>query len=138
MRTFAVLLFAIANVAGPWLCCCDPSRLLPALLTTVPGCHDEVIGCPHCKESKEQKPVDPKRGSAPKPCPCESQAPVEMMAVEAKNLNPFAVMLALSPAASGDAFVAPTIEVPGTATASSEWPFLTAYERLFVHHAMRC
>src|SRR5206468_1686943 len=77
MRALLVIVLTVAQLAGPWLCCCGPLRaaLVPDRPTppSVPVEHHD--GCPHCKKDtpqpvKEQPARAPKSPKSPTDCPC--------------------------------------------------------------------
>ena len=148
VRIALVILIAVVQVAGPWLCCCGPVRLAagiagkpePKSVAAAPVKKATSYDCPHCKKLESLAtpvPTDATPVSSPDQCPCGG---VELVAVPAEPpvevAVPFAV--AVEPFGFG-AFSAPVVSlavasVPGL----RELPNLTAHDRLFKHHVLRC
>jgi hypothetical protein len=138
LQTGLAILVALANAAGPWLCCCvvaaEPRKPTPAKVArTVPA-------CPHCCH-EEQPPVNPEPQQPvkpAKPCPCEEQKfvapaalPVPTVAVDATTADVAVGVSDLPPDPA-----ARLVETVGDFT--SDLPFLPTRVRLRAHHALRC
>ena len=146
MRIALVILIAVVQVAGPWLCCCGPARLVAGItgksqakpVVAAPVKKTTSYDCPHCKKS--QLPATPGSGDStpvpvPDQCPCGG---VELVAVPSEPPVEVATPVAVEPFAFA-AFSAPVISlavasVPGL----RELPNLTVHDRLFKHHVLRC
>ena len=145
MRVLLAIAVTVAQVAGPWLCCCGPARMfltaapIVSVASTVqPRVH--AGGCPHCVETGEtpgptEAPVSP----VPEPCPCGGlaidavpPAPIDRETTLTPDVSPTPSPFALAP------WVAcPSVTVsdrPGL----SQLPFTPTAVRLFTHHALRC
>ena len=129
MRLLVSLLVGLAQVAGPWLCCCVSARAAVPAATAAP-----VETCPHCKGKPTEPPADP-APRLPAPCPCGGKVVEPVVPAKADPLDPLAFD---PPAAAFDAATfsraAPVVSTAGV----SDLPFLPPGTRLFVHHALRC
>jgi hypothetical protein len=132
VRVVFVLLFAAANVLGPWLCCCAAPRLASiASVKALPQKSKPV--CSHCKD--ETKPV---KELPVQPCPCPAQPKMDLTAVDAKMLRPLMTILAL-PTERETVLVQLLLFVSSSpAVTANELPFMTTEERLYAHHVLRC
>lgn len=143
MKLAGIVLFAFANVLGPWLCCCTPERLLGSQPEKI-VCRTEVPSCPHCKEARKAisssgKPEPKAPAKAPaKPCPCQSNPPVEIIAADVKDSRYAMFVLLLPQFESGGVIETTVISSTSAAVQASELPFLSTEERLFVHHCLLC
>ena len=129
MRVLLAMLVGLAQVAGPWLCCCVQARAA----TPAAAAPARVESCPHCRQKLPEPPAEP-TPRLPDPCPCGGKAvepapPAKPEPVVAFDLNP--------PAFVGPAS-APVAAVPLPPVGVSELPILPPGARLFVHHVLRC
>lgn len=150
MRITLVILIALAQTAGTWLCCCGPARVSKAFATKdvarqAPApVQAPAGGCPHCKKNESPAEADPSPRPEPnptrmpEPCPCGG---VEFVAVPMdRPADAKAVWVALAlDSAEFESFCSPVLSlavasVPGL----RELPLLTAQDRLFAHHVLRC
>lgn len=132
MRIVLAIVMAVTQLAGPWLCCCGPEREWAG----VPA--HEPVGCPHCKPECPLQPTDHERTPpcGPDRCPFGGMTAVFVPADKPE-------MLALA-----DLLVSLVVALPqqvdvGSVTLLSavglrEVPHLTATDRLFAHHVLRC
>lgn len=133
MRIALAIVMTITQLAGPWLCCCGPVRAWAAVPTHQEG------GCPHCKrECPSPQPAEPERTPpcGPDRCPYGGMQAVFVpadkpeMPVLADLLVPLVVPFPQQVEAASVTVQA----VPGL----RQLPHLTAADRLFVHHVLRC
>lgn len=148
MRTLVAILVTVAQVAGPWLCCCGPARAFASAPTATKPVEVPADHCPLCAKAKPTgDAAEPAAPSNPGPtlpgrCPCCATKLADALAFEPSrsfDATPAALgffpptLAALCPTA--DVPAPPAIDaLPGT----SDLPFLTADTRLFTHHALRC
>jgi hypothetical protein len=163
MRLLVNLLLIVPTAAGPWVCCCTASALagLPARVAKavglVPDRGESRLCCGARTQGKEKhtpagklkstshgyRPV----GDSPSErhtCPCPS---------ELRNAAPLSDGTESRPAELARGFSTldeplvefvflPPVSPDGRAAGASDFspglPFLTAEERLFSHHALRC
>jgi hypothetical protein len=144
MRLVLVILLTVAQLAGPWLCCCGPTRAANA--TAGPGQKSQPAedrsqgGCPHCQKepAPECPPSDqlPKTPHVPDRCPCggvlTSVVPADKPNVP--TTDSMLVVVSVEP---------PVPLVPVSAATPAlvglrELPLLTTADRLFAHHVLRC
>jgi hypothetical protein len=137
VRIALIVLFAFANILGPWLCCCAPAKLF-APRTPIETAKAKKVLCPHCKEAKPDAPPREEPKPPAKPCPCRDQQPPEIIAIDVKQHWTISTSISLP-------FSTVFVPVPfdflapnAFAVLTSELPFLTADERLRVHHVMLC
>lgn len=134
MRMLLALLIGLAQVAGPWLCCCVSARAAVPVVAERPAPPVEV--CPHCKSKLPEPPAKPASG-LPDPCPCGGKAAVEpVVPAKPESLDPFALDPPAAPACFAPVLL-PLVPLPPP-TGVSDLPFLPPGARLFVHHVLRC
>lgn len=135
MRFALAILAALANAAGPWLCCC-----LMAVMVSKPAKADApktTAKCSHCKD----EPADTKAPAKPtpaKPCPCQEHLTFEPSAVQPATET---VLTADTISHDSNLFVEVVAVLPTPSPAPSQLadgPFLTSDTRLHVHHVLRC
>lgn len=147
MHTALAILITLAQVAGPWLCCCGPVRVSATLAGTaeakpVAPAKQPSSDCPHCKKQESPAapvPTDSKPHPTPDACPCGG---VELVAVPVERLVEAAELVAVGDSVAPGgvaAFDSPVIShavasVPGL----RELPNMTVRDRLFAHHVLRC
>jgi len=140
MRISLVMLIAVVQVAGPWLCCCGPARLSGAMATaarkTTVAATSVSTDCPHCRKSVV--PAEPKSPThEPESRPCGG---VELLAMVAERATETALVFTFTVEPYGFAvLVAPVVSlsvasVPGL----RELPNLTTHDLLYKHHVLRC
>lgn len=163
MRLILAIVVTVMQVAGPWLCCCGPARVIAAApaMPLPDRATPPAAGCPVCaKLSAEKavsaavpaKPVRPFEGRAflagdrdrqspplPEPCPCggvtlEVAAPAVLDPSD--SLGEFAAALAFPVLAPLELFVrlVPEPRPPHL----SDVPFLPPGVRTRVHHVLHC
>lgn len=133
MRVLLALLIGLAQVAGPWLCCCVPARAVPVVAERPAP---PVEACPHCKAKLPEPPAKPASG-LPDPCPCGGAAAFEpVVPAKAESLDLFALDPLVAPAFF--AAVPLPLVVSPPAAGVCDLPFLPPGTRLYVHHALRC
>ena len=147
MRIALVILIAVAQLAGHWLCSCGAARASTAIVRMSEGSPvAPASGCSHCPLCKKVPksaapaapvPADSKSVPVPDQCPCSG---VELVALPAKAPVDAADLSAVAAEPFGfTAFSAPVVSlavasVPGL----RELPNLTVHDRLFKHHVLRC
>ena len=137
MRLVLVFLLTLAQVAGPWLCCCGPSRLAAA--PRVPAAPPEPEHCPHCPHCPP-KPAVPdapaETPAVPERCPC---CLVVVVAVPADKPDPTPADITVeNPTIGWPVFVSAGREAVRPPVGLRELPHLTTSDRLFAHHVLRC
>jgi hypothetical protein len=131
MRIALVIVMAITQLAGPWLCCCGPER------ASAGAPIHERSGCPHCqKEPPPPTDHDRQPPCGPDRCPFGGMTTVFVPADKPE------------PVFAADLLVPLLVALPqqveaGSVTAQAvsglrEVPHLTASDRLFAHHVLRC
>jgi hypothetical protein len=144
MRLVLAIVLTVAQLAGPWLCCCGPARVAKAVAgpeTKAPPVNDPAHGgCPHCKKEAPTPPPPsdaPAKGPhAPDRCPCggvlASVVPADKPAVV--TADALLVVVSVEPPQA-----VPLVSVSPPAVAGlRELPHLTTAERLYAHHVLRC
>ena len=126
MRVLVAMLVGLAQVAGPWLCCC----VVPRAVAAAPAACD-ADACPCCQTKPAESPA--KRSPA-LPCPCGGEVvppapPAKPELTVTFDRDPPPVCY---PAAG------PAIALPVSPAGLSDLPFLPPGTRLFVHHVLRC
>lgn len=122
MRVLLAILVGLAQLAGPWLCCCESARAAQPVET-----------CPHCA-AKLPPPAEKPAPTLPEPCPCGGKAmePAPPAKLEAAA----AVLPDLAPVVAPA--IGPVAVFPLSLVGVSELPFLPPGTRQFVHHVLRC
>lgn len=129
MRVLLAMLVGLAQVAGPWLCCCGPARAAtPAAVTPAPA-----ETCPHCKCKATELPAK-QSPTLPDPCPCGGKATEPAPPAKTEP----AVAFDLDPPAFVGPVARPAAVVLLPPVGVSELPFLPPGARLYVHHVLRC
>ncbi|QEL17258.1 hypothetical protein [Limnoglobus roseus] len=145
MRFALAIIAALANAAGPWLCCCAMSVMvgtpLPAKAGTIAPVKKSAPKCSHCEETPVpggELKSQPAKPAPAKPCPCK----------ERQVSNPTTVQPVTETATTADVIshdfnlvVGPVEIVLNPEPAPSQvlgWPFMTTETRLHVHHVLRC
>ena len=144
MRIALVILIAVAQIAGPWLCSCGAARAATVIVRLSEGPPvTPIAGCGHCplcrKNAQPVAPVPADSTPVPVPdrCTCvgvelvalPAKAPVDAADLFAVAAEPFGVAVFSSPVVS-----LAVASVPGL----RELPNLTVHDRLFKHHVLRC
>jgi hypothetical protein len=163
MRLLVSLLLIIPTAAGPWVCCCTASALsgLPARVAKavglVPDRGTSRVCCGTRTQGKEKHTPAGKlkstshgyrpAGDSPSErhsCPCPSELRNAAPLSDGAESRPAELARGLSTPEQpliGFVFLAPVSpdgKAWGGANFVSDLPFLTADERLFSHHALRC
>lgn len=136
MRFALAIIAALANAAGPWLCCC-----VMAVMVSKPAKADtpkSVAKCSHCKDEPTGDTKAPAKPAPAKQCPCQ-----EHLIADPSTVQPITESAQAADSISHDfnMFVgAAEILPPPTAGPSQlvPGPFMTAETRLHVHHVLRC
>ncbi len=126
MRVLLAMLVGLAQVAGPWLCCCVTAR------AASPAAVQPVEACPHCR-CKSEPPANP-APQLPDPCPCGGKAMEP--APPAKPEAATAALPDLLPAVAPPAGPVAALALPPVGV--SELSFLPPGTRQFVHHVLHC
>lgn len=150
MRIALVSLIALAQVAGPWLCCCAAAQVSAAFAGKLPAKpvavapvqpnQPKTAACPHCQKGDAQpkSPAEPTPASPlPDQCPCGGYELVAVSTERKATSDEPAVFVAELPArlAHFPSALSPAeVKHPGL----RELPWLTASDRLFAHHVLRC
>lgn len=142
MRVGLAILIAVVQLAGPWLCCCGPARVVAAFarsksetLPTPPA----KPHCPLCAQSEPKPaPTPDKKPTPPDRCPCGGAEFVALPVAKADEFPAtdwsqwqtpsFALVYSFRVVSVGVA------GVPGL----RELPHLTTADRLYAHHVLRC
>ncbi len=145
MKLLAAILVVVVQVAGPWLCCCGPFRLVGKPTPRVQSA--EVPACSHCKAPAKRSC----EMSAKHFCCGTTTEPEQEPSDHCKEC-----CLAIAPA---PALVPPPLSVPVlfetpgefltvaelgltspllTAVEEHPLPFLPVEAKLFEHHVLRC
>lgn len=146
MRLTLAIVMTVAQLAGPWLCCCGPTRAetpVAGPVAKAPPVGDPSHGgCPHCKkDSPACPPTDdaPKKPHAPDRCPCCPCGGVVATATPADNpsvptFDTLLVVVSVEPPQPMRSAVA----APPAVFGLREGPLLTTADRLYAHHVLRC
>ena len=138
MRLTLAIVMTVAQLAGPWLCCCGPMRAATAVagpVTKVPPVDD---CCPHCK--KESPPPADDTPKKPRvPCPCAPCCSVLATAVPADKpsvptFDSLLVVVSVEPPRP----MRSVVVAPPAVFGLRELPLLTTADRLYAHHVLRC
>ena len=144
MRCPLAVLIAVVQVAGSWLCCCGPDRLVgrPAAEFAAVPVSEPASACPHCKAAADaprpERP-QPDQTKSPHRCPCGGKA-IEAVRPAADTAELARADLLLSApvlTALDVALPLPAAEVT-SAAGLCDLPFLPGEARLFAHHVLRC
>jgi hypothetical protein len=164
MRLLVNLLLILPTAAGPWVCCCTASALanLPDWVAKVVGNvpdHGTRRSCcgvtthgedKHLPSGKSKHPSggyapDSEVPSEPHSCPCAPELRRATTPLteggESRLATLFRDLATPEQAIVGFALLPPVSwdgRARGAADFGSDLPFLTATERLFCHHALRC
>jgi len=147
MRLTLAIVLTVAQLASPWLCCCGPLRpwLVPEQPTPTsvasPPTVEDHGSCPHCKKdtpkpATEQTPKTPTSPRSPADCPCCAEMSAALLAdkPQVPTVDHLLVTIAVEPAEP--------VRVESVCVRSlvglRELPHMSAYERLFAHHVLRC
>lgn len=146
MRLVLVILIVLAQVAGPWLCCCAAAQISGAVCgkdaqpgKPLPVKKSET--CPHCAKSEPTTPASPSEPPPSRPlpdkCPCGGYELVAVPAERAPAADEVLVLVAELPALP---VPFPTVLSPVVAERPGlrELPWMTVTDRLFAHHVLRC
>ena len=144
MRIALVILIAVAQLAGHWLCSCGAVRAATAIVRMSEGPPvAPASGCSRCPLCQKNAlpvmavPADSKPVPVPDQCPCGGVELVALPAkvtVDAADLTTFAVEPFGFAAFSAPVVSLAVASVPGL----RELPNLTVHDRLFKHHVLRC
>ncbi len=137
MRMFVAILVIVAQLLGPWVCCCyatgHATPLRADTSTPVPP-KPKTTCCPHCLP---ELPTTPAPAKVPAPCPCWG---AQLIAVPADKpdlpsvADGLLVQVATEPPA---AWVQLPFDAPAV-VGLRELPWLTTADLLFTHHVLRC
>ena len=144
MRVGLAILIAVVQLAGPWLCCCGPARVVAAFARTETETRPTPPAPPHCPLCAQ---------SEPKPAPTPEKKPTEPQRCPCGGAEFVALPVALSKADDGPTAGVPLWEPPAFAllypfrvqsvvplgdVGLRELPHLTTADRLYAHHVLRC
>lgn len=149
MQVVLAIVVALVQMAGPWLCCCGPSRLFAPTLPIRAGSEPASI-CSHCSPTgpdvttsahvpgqRSSYPRDP----VPSDCPCADHAYQQAPAVVSESdlgLRPYGETQVVEFVTTAE-LLPPCLPADiGVIASLSDLPFLSTAHRLFVHHALRC
>ena len=163
MRLLVNLLLILPTAAGPWVCCCTASALasLPARVAKVVGLvpdHGTSRACcgvrtpgkdKHLPSGKSKHPsgehAPASAPSEPHSCPCAPELRRATTPLTEGGESRLAALfrdLATTDQPIVGFTLLPPVSPDGRAGCGahfgSDLPFLTADERLFSHHALRC
>lgn len=140
MRMLLAIVLTVAQLASPWLCCCGPFRplLIPDQPAPIAPPVEDNSGCPLCKKeaakaAQEQHSEAPK---SPDNCPCCAKMSAALLAdrPELPAVDTLLVTVSVVPTE--------TIALESVGVQSlvglRELPLLSAEDRLFTHHVLRC
>jgi hypothetical protein len=143
MRVGLAILIAMIQLVGPWLCCCGPSRLVVAFAPVNPP-EPVKSSCPHCEKECPKTAPKPKEQSVPKKplptdhCPCGG---VVLIALPTEKTDRTDLLLAVLLLPTSNEIRQPVmvesvtpVSYPGRRIV----PLLTAADRLYEHHVLRC
>ena len=136
MRLVLAIVAAIANAAGPWMCCCAVGAMLHASRTANAASPEPIQACSHCCNTApaDGSPSVPAQPAPTQPSPCqERQLSIAPTGQELSPVDAIAFDFAI-PAA----FAATALESTPAATRESERSFASPDTRQRVHHVMHC
>jgi hypothetical protein len=144
MRVGLAILIAVVQLAGPWLCCCGPARVVAAFARTKTETRPTPPAPPHCPLCAQ---------SEPNPAPTPEKKPVQPDRCPCGGAEFVALPVSLAKADDGPAVGVPQWEPPSITPLYSfrvrsvalsgdeglrELPTLTTADRLYAHHVLRC
>lgn len=148
MRSVVVLYLAFATAVGPWPCCCSaPSGSHPP---TAAGTTPPPTCCHGGRPRATEEPPAPTRATAGKarsgehapstPCPCDRNCcAVKGRPDQSRPTTASTQTLEPPPAVGAWVPTWPAVTAtPGGCAFSSDRPFLSAADRLYAHHVLRC
>jgi hypothetical protein len=130
MRIALAIVMTITQLAGPWLCCCGPERALAAVPTQHLG------GCPHCQHEPPPNDHERKPPCGPDRCPIGGMQAVFVPADKPESV--YAADLLVRLVATLPEPVGVVSESVQSVAGLRDVPHLTAADRLFAHHVLRC
>jgi hypothetical protein len=143
MQLFLAILMTVAQLAGPWLCCCGPTRAVAAiagLASNRPPVDDSTSsGCPHCKKEAPTCPPTknrPKHSHTPDRCPCGGMLTNTNTTDKPSVPTPNSLLVVVS--AEPSQMMTLVAVAPLRIVGLRELPLLTTADRLFGHHVLRC
>lgn len=143
MRVLQLIVLAVAQLVGPWLCCCGPLAVAhaPDRPATTAAPVEDHGDCPHCKKdsakpAQEQPARYPKTPKSPDNCPCCALMPVPLPADKSQLLTADALLVAVT-VVPPEQIQLESVCLQGL-VGLRELPLLSAEERLFAHHVLRC
>ncbi len=139
MRLILAIVMTGAQLSGPWLCCCGPTRGADAVAGPDADAPPVGDGCPHCKkEAPTCPPTDDKPNAphVPDRCPCGC---VLAMTVPAdKPTTPTIDSLLVVVSVELPQTIQSVVVAPLAVVGLRELPLLTTADRLYAHHVLRC
>jgi hypothetical protein len=143
MRLTLAIVMTVAQLAGPWLCCCGSARVAVAVGGPVsnapPVGEPSHGGCPHCpKDAPTCPPADdtPNAPHVPDRCPCGGVLATAVPADKPSVPTPDRLLVGVS--VEPPQPVASAVAAPPAVVGCRELPHLTTADRLFAHHVLRC
>lgn len=145
MRFVLALIAAIANAAGPWLCCCAVGAMLhsPSPVKAETSAFLPIVEkCTHCCKHEAAPVVEsqpqPGKSKPNTPCPCQERLESIPAATPAVS-ETISVVDSLGWNFTIPATFATTVlESTPTATRENERPFYPPETRQRVHHVLHC
>ena len=152
MARIAVAIYLVlATAVGPWPCCCWARPGSPRPTAADPPGSPRPATCCHAVKSRPTESLTgPTRAAAaedrpgeqtpPAPCPCDRHSCAAKARPDLTRPTTFSSH-SLEPSPAAGVWVPPGPPVTNTATArdlDSDRPSLSAADRLYAHHVLRC
>lgn len=147
MKLLVAILVVVVQVAGPWLCCCTPARLVPKAThrtkpTEAPACsHCKVAPKPSCNWDVKRSCCDSTSKPDPKSSDCCKDCCIAIVVHPAIVSPPVSLQnLSETPGEflSVAALGLTSLEADRSADGERPPPFLSVETKLFTHHVLRC
>ena len=138
MRFVLAIVAALANAAGPWMCCCAVGAMLNSPRDAKGDVPEALNSCTHCCRtatvSTDESPSFPAKPVPTQPNPCqERQLSIPSTALEISLVDAIALEFAIAAP-----FATPVLELIPTALRENERPFYPPDTRQRVHHVLHC
>ncbi|MCU0705025.1 MAG: hypothetical protein MUF18_13710 [Fimbriiglobus sp.] len=137
MRLLLTIVMTLAQLAGPWLCCCGSMRVAKFIAPAQPAQPSSADHCPHCRKHSAPADTPPSKPTkTPDRCPCGGVLTVLVPADKPTPADPIGMLVVLA--------IEPLQVIPFDACSPRmpeglrELPHLTTADRLFAHHVLRC
>ncbi len=141
MRVGLAILIAVVQLAGPWLCCCGPARVVAAFARSKTEANPTPPAKPHCPlcAQSEPKPAPEKKPTEPQRCPCGGAEFVALPVTLWKaDDGPTAGVPVWEPPPLAPLYSFRVQSVSGADAGLRQLPLLTTADRLYAHHVLRC